>query len=574
MTEDIFYFRKELDYLHKTRELLINRYPKLAPFLAYNSNDPDVERIIESLAVLSSKIHRELDANIPFIAESLINILIPNYTNSIPSVCMQEFKMSDNCKENRIIIPKDTILKSSLVGTTSCEFRTIYDVYLYPLKINNVFINSEGKYNALTIDIETTKENLNISDIQMDCMNIYLGNDVYTSNTLLLWLLQYVQDIVIIAYDIKEQVKIPITSIQSIGFSKNENLLNNNDDIGFSSFALLQELLLIPEKFNFIRLNNLGITKQFDVSRIGIKFIFNKDIPKDCLPRISHFSLFATPIINLFPMQAEPILLDHSRDGYRIFVDRSNMQAYSVIQVLKVKAHSSDMGRRVLKNYYSFDRFAFIDNSGDFYSLANKVDSNGEYYKEISFYSTKENKETISIDILCSNNNLPSSLKLGDINEVIGYKDILTNNLTLPTSIKNININNSTAWNLVSTLSFSYQTMLIKESFLSIVHTYLSIFESYDTYFFSNLSDALLDIKPEAIYRIDGFITRRGIQSIMYIDDSKFYCIGEVYKLGLVFSHFFASFASINSFCELRIVCTVSNITFTFPMVYGNKALM
>ena len=573
MTEDVYYFRKELDYLHKTRQLLISKYPKLAPFLAYNSNDPDVERIIESLAILSSRINKELDANIPFIAESLINILIPNYTNSIPSVCMQEFKMSDNCSDNKLLIPANTVLKSALVGTTSCEFRTIYDVYLYPVKITNVAINSEGKYNALTIDIETTRNNLFISDLAMDYLNIYLGNDVYTSNTLLLWLLQYVKDIIIMSYDSKEQVKIPLSSIESIGFLKNENLLNN-DDIGFSSFSLLQELLLMPEKFHFIRLRNLNIVNQFKVKKIGIKFIFNKDVPKDCMPRINHFSLSATPAINLFPMQAEPILLDHTREGYRIFVDRSNMQSYSVIQVLKVKAHSSDTGRRILKNYYSFERFAFINNKGDFYSLANKIDSNGEYYKEISFYSTKENKETISIDLLCSNNNLPSSLKLGEINEVVGYKDVNTSNLTLPTNIKHVKIDNSIAWNLVSTLSFSYQTMLNKESFLSIVYTYLSIFETYDTHFFTNLSDALIDIKPEVIYRIEGFITRRGVQSILYIDDSKFYCIGEVYKIGLVLSHFFSSFASINSFCELRIICTSSDVNFTFPMVNGNKALI
>ena len=55
--KNIFYFRKEIDYLQKTRELFINKYPKLAPFLACNSNDPDVERIIESLAILTAKIN-------------------------------------------------------------------------------------------------------------------------------------------------------------------------------------------------------------------------------------------------------------------------------------------------------------------------------------------------------------------------------------------------------------------------------------------------------------------------------------------------------------------------------------
>ena len=51
-------------------------------------------------------------------------------------------------------------------------------------------------------------------------------------------------------------------------------------------------------------------------------------------------------------------------------------------------------------------------------------------------------------------------------------------------------------------------------------------------------------------YKINGFITQRGTLIALYIEDSKFYCVGEVYKIGLVFSRFFASFAPINSFCE------------------------
>lgn len=567
---DIFYFRKELDYLHKNKELLLSKYPKLAPFLAHNSNDPDVGHIIESLAILSSKIHKELDANIPFIAESLINILIPNYTNSIPSLCMQEFVLKSDAKTNKLIIPKHTTIKSVAINGVACEFKTIYDTYVYPLILNDVFIGSEGKHSTLTLDIVLSKD-ITFGDIDLDYLTLYLGNEVYTSNTLLLWLTQYLKDIVIVAYDTNEYYSLTPQSLQHIGLHSEENLLHN-DDLGFNSFALLQELLLIPEKFHFIKLCNLVPTQTWKTKKIGIKFIFDRDLPKECLPQPKHFSLAASPIVNLFFTQAEPILLDHSRNGYRIFIDRANNNYYSVIQVLKVKAHSMEAGRRVLKNYNSFERFSFLENNGDFYALANKKDLQGEHYKEISFHAKRYNKETISIDVLCSNNNLPTTLKLGDINQILDYKGVVTHNISVPTQMKHININNNTMWDLISTLCFNYQTMLTKESFLSVIRTYSTMLSMQD--FFSIFSDAFLDLQAQTIYKINGFITQRGILATMYIEDSKFYCIGEVYKIGLVFSRFFASFAPINSFCELCIICTNSNVTFNYPVTQGNKPLL
>ncbi|WP_279039153.1 type VI secretion system baseplate subunit TssF, partial [Campylobacter helveticus] len=83
MKEDIYYYQKELASLYEMRERFVSQFPKLAPFLSLDGKDPDVERIIENLALLTSKLHKELDENIPYIAESLINIISPNYVNAI-----------------------------------------------------------------------------------------------------------------------------------------------------------------------------------------------------------------------------------------------------------------------------------------------------------------------------------------------------------------------------------------------------------------------------------------------------------------------------------------------------------
>ena len=69
-------------------------------------------------------------------------------------------------------------------------------------------------------------------------------------------------------------------------------------------------------------------------------------------------------------------------------------------------------------------------------------------------------------------------------------------------------------------------------------------------------------------------MTKKGTLCIFYIDESKFYSIGEVYIAGLVLSKFLSSFASINSFCELKVKCVQSKITIDYPLYSGNKALL
>lgn len=103
---NLAYFQKEMAYLDETRALFIKNFPKVAPFLDTKSKDPDVESIIENMAILTSRIRQELDENIPLIAESLINILMPSYTNPFPSVCMQEFALRDDFSEKKNLYPR------------------------------------------------------------------------------------------------------------------------------------------------------------------------------------------------------------------------------------------------------------------------------------------------------------------------------------------------------------------------------------------------------------------------------------------------------------------------------------
>ena len=566
---NVLYFRKEMAYLYEMRELFIEKFPKVAPFLNADSKDPDVERIIENVAILTSKIHQELDENIPLIAESLINIVSPNYTNPVPSVCIQEFSLKSDSKKNSTIVPKGSVVVSKPVNDVKCKFKTAYDVYLYPLKINKTYLSNNKSDYVLNLELNITKDEARLSDIDMNRINLYLGNDVYMSSTLVMWMKTYLKKIIVFCSDSDETFNIPTSSIEVMGLS---DKLLDYEDFGFEAFALLQELFFMPYKFNFITIKNLDMLKSSGSRNFTIKFVFDRDLPNGYIPRAEHFSLSSTPIINLFEMSAEHILNNNKKNGHRIFLDRAKIDAYDIVQVTKVVAHNSDTGRRVLKNYKSFERFNFFngENIDDFYSLSDRTDGDSNLFKEISFFSNSQKEQTVTVETLCCNGNLPSELKISDINDFPAQPEINTKNITVPTSMQKVAIDGNLLWRLVSILSFSYQTILEKKSFLAV----LDAFSFGDSPISKILASSLQDIKTKSIYRIDGHMTKKGTLCIFYIDESKFYSIGEVYIAGLVLSKFLSSFASINSFCELKVKCVQSKTTIDYPLYSGNKALL
>ncbi|MEH1009854.1 type VI secretion system baseplate subunit TssF [Campylobacter concisus] len=61
-------------------------------------------------------------------------------------------------------------------------------------------------------------------------------------------------------------------------------------------------------------------------------------------------------------------------------------------------------------------------------------------YKEISFFKNDTKEQTVSIETLCCNGDLPTNLKLGEINKIQNHQGVVTKNLTIPTSVKRVNV--------------------------------------------------------------------------------------------------------------------------------------
>lgn len=97
MNKLLSYYQKELSFLKRGE--FSRKFPKIARRLGYHhglSQDPHIERLTESFAFLSSKIHQRLDEDLPEVMEALLQNLAPQFLYKYPSSCIISIEPSHN----------------------------------------------------------------------------------------------------------------------------------------------------------------------------------------------------------------------------------------------------------------------------------------------------------------------------------------------------------------------------------------------------------------------------------------------------------------------------------------------
>ena len=66
----------------------------------------------------------------------------------------------------------------------------------------------------------------------------------------------------------------------------------------------------------------------------------------------------------------------------------------------------------------------------------------------------------------------------------------------------------------------------------------------------------------------------RGLRSRLKLDQAAFLCEGDLYLFSCVLAHFFALYASINSFHQLEVINITNNEHYTWPIQTGKQPLI
>src|SRR5690349_3063517 len=102
------YYRDELAYLREMGNLFARANPRLARHLGQEATDPDVERLLEGMAFLVGRLRQRLDAEMPELALSLLQLVWPHYLRPVAPITMIKFGFTEGASGLSIDVPRGT----------------------------------------------------------------------------------------------------------------------------------------------------------------------------------------------------------------------------------------------------------------------------------------------------------------------------------------------------------------------------------------------------------------------------------------------------------------------------------
>ncbi|RJR45799.1 MAG: type VI secretion system baseplate subunit TssF [Desulfobacteraceae bacterium] len=570
------HYQQELQNLKELAVEFSKAHPALAPMLSGQTPDPDVERLLEGVAFLTGLLREKLDDEFPEILHGLMELVFPHYLRPIPSATMIAFAPKQSLKET-LTVPAGTQIGSVPVDGTSCIFKTCFNMEVHPLKVTGAeFVQTPGAPARIRLLLELG--GMALERWTAKNLRFYLGGAYSEAADLYFLLNRQVSRILLKPVTGGAPAELPPGSLAPVGFSPEEALLSYPAN-SFPGYRILQEYLIMPEKFLFIDLRNMGLWKDRGTGS-SFEILFELASPPKAAPRIKpeSFMLFVTPAINLFSHEADPITVNHRQAEYRIRPGgRSGYEVYTVEKVTGLV-----QGTVEHKEYVPFQLFGRQEKGASIFSLSRRkspITQNLELYLSLTYPSEAEiaKQEMLSVQLTCTNGSLPEKLQLGDISQPTSTSPSLMEfrNILPPTARMQPPIGTNVLWNFLSHVALNYLSVASLENMKELLQIYIFPEGRDRTKIAANMKrvEGITGLQVRPASRLVSGIMMRGSEIRMKARHDYFASAGDMFLFCSVLDYFFAVFSSLNSFTRLFVEETLTGEIYSWPPRIGERFL-
>ncbi len=613
MRDDLLlYYERELTFLRQTGAMFAEKYPKIASRLILEADkceDPHVERLLEAFAFLAARVHLKIDDEFPEITEALLGIVYPHFIRPIPSMSIVQFQLDpDKGKlSSGLEIDRNSVLYSRPVDGVPCKFRTCYDTTLWPVTVTSAewktpdrltpAIKSGDAIGVVRLELQCPPD-VEFAKLNMDRLRFHLTGESALTHTLYEILCCNLTSVIIRDTAARTQIQpvtLPGSCLKPVGFAADEGMLPY-DRRSFVGYRLLQEYFTFPEKFFFLDLTGLEevFARGFKNS-VEVIFLISRFEGDQRRQRLETgisaktFRLGCSPIVNLFPQTAEPILLDEQKFEYRVIPDVRRPHAtevFSVDEVLSLKSGQRDA--LVYHPFYSF-RHGASGAKQEALWIANRRASNRIHddgteidlsLVDLSLQPIRPDADALTVRTTCTNRDLPARLPFGadggDFTLESGsvVKAIVC--LEKPTVPTRPPIGKAIQWRLISHLSLNYLSLV--EGGAESLQQILKLYNFSDSAYASKQIRGIVGLRSEPhfarVISENGIAFARGTKVEIELDEEQFVG-GGVYLFSSVLENFLGLYASLNSFSQLEAKVRQRKETMRqWPPRAGRKILM
>ncbi|MFN7693839.1 MAG: type VI secretion system baseplate subunit TssF [Burkholderiales bacterium] len=588
------HYERELSFLADQAGAFAERYPRIAGRLSTSGNlleDPHVERLVQSFALLSARVHKRLDDDFPRVTEALLEVLYPHYLRPFPACSIACFEGGLAQLSTPVSVPRGTALQTRPVRGVACRFTTAYDVQLMPLRVAGLRWSAvlqapdgtplpKGSTSMLSIDLELSSAQVRWETIGGSALRVYLDGDTSVVTALREALLGHCLGTLAELRPGHPWRSVAKGAPRALGFADDEALLPL-DARAAQPYRLLTEYFAFPEKFNFIdvALPTEGVEGGRFTLHLPMAGLRADNPSARLLESLGpkNLRLGCTPVINRFAIRAEPIRLTQARSEYPVLPDARRAYAYEVYSVDRVfRVQQSHQGEEIqsFQPFFSLQHDELLstgENAARYWSTHRDLvtaELSPGFETEITivdlgFNVAAPQADTLSLDVTATNRDLPNQISIGqsggDLFMEGGSPAREIQLLRKPTRSERFDCDQGALWQLVSHLSINH--LMLGGAGLDGLKELLRLYDLPRSSGTKRLLDGLLRLESKPVVAwIDGepfpsFV--RGTQVQLTVEREAFVGAG-MHLFARVLDEFFGLSVQINSFVQLQLLCARS----------------
>ncbi len=595
------YYNLELQHLREMGAEFAQQFPKIAARLGMNGlevADPYVERLLEGVAFLASRVQLKLDAEFPRFTQALLEIIHPHYLAPTPSMLVAQLRpdtADGNLAGGRKVVPRGTTMLGIAAGedATACEFRTAHDVTLWPIEIVSASYFSfapDLPLNRLTVSqrikggvrlrLKSTA-GLKFAQTALDRLTFFVAGRDDVANKLCELCLAAPLGVLVMpgkgptaSYDF-----LPASTVRQAGFADTQALLPVTER-SFQGYRLLQEYFSFPQRFRFLELSGLApAVSRIAADEIEVVILLGRgDGTFERVVDASNFALFCTPAINLFPKRVDRINVNDASHEFHVVPDRTRPLDFEIYQVTNVTGHGvgSDSEQQFLPFYAAYSSQRRHGHPAYFTvrreprlpsSMQKRRGPRSSYIGSEVFLSLVDpahapfsgDLRQLSVEAWCTNRDLVLQMPMG-----IGKSDCTLDVAAPVTSIRVISgpsrpyaplADGAAAWRAISHLSLNYLSLVnsTAEEGAKALRELLQLYATPAEEGMRRQVDGIRSVKIARVVRRlhepGPLAFGRGLEIDVSVDELAFEG-ASAFLLGSVLDRYFARHVSLNAFTE------------------------
>ena len=329
MDDILQHYEAELDYMRRAFSEFEVAHPQKARALnikAGQSGDPDVQRLSDSLALVSARLSKRLDDTLPEFALDLARMIAPTFLLGAPAYCPVQMVAAETSLMGPLLIDAGTTLDIEAKGDRpACRFSVARPTQVAPVKVSGVQLeraplsfelpnelhNCEA---AIRVTLATFDESLPLSDILSGGLELYVSATGGRKTRLIDVLSGNLLGIGFAPVDDKATYMMDRSNF-GIKLIADRDMFLPAAATEMPGLTRLRDFLCYPDKAAFFTLNNLEhLCAGMGPGPLELRFFLNNEGARK-LTRLDDGDLATNvvPLLNFYKEQSRPVRYDYGR---------------------------------------------------------------------------------------------------------------------------------------------------------------------------------------------------------------------------------------------------------------------